>query len=459
MKRLLLLFLLWLPLVAASQDPQGSWHGTLDVEGTKLRLVFHLVQSDAGWHATLDSPDQGAKGIPVDSVHLSPSGITLQISPLKARYDGVFMGKDFLLGTFSQMGHSTTLGLRRGVAEEAKRPQEPTAPYPYRIEEVSFTSRDTTLLLNGTLTLPEGDGPHPAVVLITGSGTQNRDEELMGHRPFLVLADRLTRAGYAVLRYDDRGYGASPEEASRLQHTTTHHLMLDALGAFDLLAEHPAINTSKIALAGHSEGGTIALMGAAEEPRVAGVMSLAGMMVRGDELLIVQNLAALTHYGYSQAVAESYARALGRLYGCWHRQTPEELAANHDKVVREAIGGEPLPESLCKNIEQVALGAQNPWFYYFVRYNPKEAIEKLGDRPCLAINGAKDTQVDGAINLGRLRQLTGGKPHVSTKLFEGLNHLFQPCTTGAITEYAQIEITIDEEVLKEVIFWLDRNLK
>ena len=459
MKRLFGLLALLLPLSLAAQQVTGSWNGTLDVGGTKLRLVFHIAQSDTGLKATLDSPDQGVKGIPVDSVACSASGISLHITPLQARFDGVFFGSELLTGIFTQMGRSMSLCLKRGEAERAARPQEPKAPYPYRCEEISFESRENGLTLHGTLTLPEGEGRHPAVVLVTGSGTQNRDEELMGHRPFLVLADRLTRAGYAVLRYDDRGWGATKEEAAALRYSTTHHLMLDALGGFDHLTNHPSIDPAKIIVAGHSEGGTIALLAAAEEPRVAGVISLAGMMVRGDEVLIKQNVVGLIQRGVPTEVAEAYGAALGRLYGYWQMMTPAELKEQQEAILGRAIGSEPMPEPLRKNLASVAESAQNPWFYHFVRLDPREAIGKLGKRPCLAINGEKDTQVDAAMNLGRLQALTTKNKRVTTKSYEGLNHLLQPCQTGAVTEYSQITTTIDEEVLSELIVWLDKQFK
>lgn len=458
MKRLLLLFLL-LPAMAWGQSAAGTWGGTLDVNGSKLRLLFHLSQTPEGWQATMDSPDQGAKGIPVDSVAVTPSAVTLCISPLRARFDGAFFGETTLMGLFTQGSFSTSLLLKRGEPTPPRRPQQPQAPFPYRSEEVSFAGRDGAVTLHGTLTLPATEGHYPAVVLVTGSGTQNRDEELLGHKPFLLLADRLTRAGYAVLRYDDRGFNASPEELARLKGSTTHDLMQDALGAFDFLRNHPHIAHHGIGIAGHSEGGTIALMAAAEEPAVAFVISLAGMTVSGAELLVEQNRALMTQQGMPAPIVEAYGTALQRLYEAWQQHTPAELTAEKVRFAAQAAAGLQLPEALLRNLEQIAaLAEQQPWIDYFVRLDPSEAIRKLGSRPCLAMNGTMDLQVDAERNLGRLEALTQGAATVQLNRYEGLNHLFQPCTTGSVQEYGQIETTIDEQVLSDLVQWLNDQI-
>ena len=457
MRRLLLLMLLWLPLVTFGQEIAGSWHGTLEMGNTKLRLLFHFTQEGDTWRATMDSPDQGVRGIPVDSVAVTPLGVTLTSKALQMTYTAGFLGEN-LVGLFTQGGASLSLMLQRGTGEPRHRPQNPVKPYPYHSEEVHFMSRDGVTQLYGTLTRPETEGLYPAVVLVTGSGTQNRDEELMEHRPFLVLADRLTRAGYAVLRYDDRGYNATPEELERLQGSTTEHLMLDALGAFDWLREQPTIDAARIGIAGHSEGGTIAFMAAAREAEMAFVISLAGMMVRGDQLLVTQNCALLLQSGMPQSLVEAYGTALERLYAAWHTLSPEEIVAKKEQLVAEATAGVQLPEPLRQNLYKLCDMAQNPWMYYFVRLDPTEAIRGLGARPCLAVNGTKDLQVDAEENLGRLKELLGDGKGQTIRAYEGLNHLMQPCTTGAVTEYAQIETTIDEQLLADLVIWLQENV-
>ncbi|MBQ6861621.1 MAG: alpha/beta fold hydrolase [Alistipes sp.] len=454
MKRLLLLLFLTLSLSAAAQTTE-TWSGVLNVQGTRLRLVFHLTQTVDGWQATMDSPDQGAKGIPMDEVAVAPFEVKISSQQLGMSYHGARLGQEQLMGVFRQSGNEFPLLLKRGEAERPNRPQEPRKPYPYREVEVTFASRDA-LTLVGTLTLPEGEERHPAIVLVTGSGTQNRDEELMEHRPFWVLADRLTRAGFVVLRYDDRGYKATPEEAQRLVYSTTDHLTLDALGAFDFLRNHAAVDADRIVVAGHSEGGTIAVMAAAQEPQVAAVVSLAGMMMRGDALLVKQNVVGLQMRGLPEAIAEGYGRALGRLYGRWRELTPEEAMAQKEQLVREAVANEQLPQPLVDNLQRVAEMAANPWLYRFVGLEPMAAVAQLNGRKLWAANGTKDIQVDAEENLRLLEALE--QEHITTRRFEGLNHLFQPCTTGAVEEYGQIETTLSEEVITELVAWLKAHL-
>lgn len=457
MKKLLVCILFLLPLSLTAQEVAGTWSGKLEVGGQSLRIVFHLTQQADGWQATMDSPDQGAKGIPVDSVAVSPMGVTLTVSPLKITYVGGFMGKDNIIGALTQHGQQLSLMLTRGAVAPLRRPQEPTKPYPYREEEFSFVSRDQALPLQGTLTLPQGDGPFPTLILVSGSGTQNRDLEFKDHKSFLVLADRLTRVGYAVLRFDDRGYGAALEEQQRLQYTTTDHYVLDALGAFDALRKHPAVDSSKIGICGHSEGGAIGVMALAEEPELSYLVSLAGMMVSGAELMVTQNRATMTVQGVPAEVTDSYCRALERLYAKWFDETPEVLTADVDRLVAEVAAGENLPAALVENLKTVAKWVLNPWFYRFVRMNPLEGAAKIGDRPIFALNGTKDIQVDAEENLMRLEALQ--KPTIITRRFEGLNHMLQPCTTGSVAEYGQIDTTLSEEVMTAIIEWLDTHIK
>lgn len=455
----LLLCSVMLAMEISAQGLAGAWNGRLDVGGEKLRLVVHLTPEAEGWKATMDSPDQGARGIPFDVVEVAANTVSLQAQALQLRIDLVLWGADHLMGSFSQGSLTTSLLLQRGVGERPKRPQAPQPPYPYRAEEVSFMGRDGQVELHGTLTCPAAAGRYPAVVLVTGSGTQNRDEELFDHKPFLLLADRLTRAGYVVLRYDDRGYNASPEELERLKYATTADMMQDALGAFDYLTKRAEADPAKVGILGHSEGGTIAFLAAAEEPRVAFILSMAGMTVSGAELLVEQNRALMTQQGVPAPIVEAYGTALQRLYEAWQQHSPAELTAEKARFAAQAAAGLQLPEALLRNLEQIAaLAEQQPWLDYFVRLDPSEAIRKLGSRPCLAMNGTKDLQVDAERNLGRLEALMQGAATVQLNRYEGLNHLFQPCTTGSVQEYGQIETTIDEQVLSDLVQWLNDQI-
>lgn len=455
MKRLFfsLLAMCLATIAAAQQQAAGTWNGAIEVKGVRLRLIFHIAEGPEGWRAAMDSPDQGAKGLPIDSVVVTSSGVTLVAPQWGMVYRGAFVGADRIMGVLEQGGIALSLGLTRGEPV-VNRPQEPRAPFPYRAEEVTFTGRDGAVTLHGTLSLPEGEGPFPAVVLVTGSGVQNRDEELMNHKPFLVLADHLTRRGVAVLRYDDRGFGASDEELSRLSGSTTADLAEDALGAFDLLLSRPEIDPARIGVAGHSEGGTIAFLCAAREPRVGFVVSLAGMIVPGAELLAEQNRALLMAMGIPEPTAGAYARVLKRIFATWRDRIPEDVATHGEEIVAAAAEGEELPEQLRANALQVVAGVTNPWLRYFVLCDPAEAVRALGGRPCLALGGSKDLQVNAAQNLGALRRLTEEASQVRIREYEGLNHLFQHCTTGMPAEYGQIEETMAPEVLDEIAVWI-----
>ncbi len=447
-----------MPWLLIAQEAAGTWNGTLTIGNTKLRILFHLHRTEEGWQATMDSPDQGARGIPVDSVAVTTHSVTLAVKPLGMIYSAGFMG-DHLVGMLTQHGVSHSLMLTRGEGARPNRPQEPKAPYPYLAEEVTFTGRDGVVQLHGTLTRPTGEGRYRAVVLVTGSGTQNRDEELRDHKPFLLLADRLTRAGFAVLRYDDRGYNAPKEELERLRNTTTADLVQDALGALDWLRAHPAIYPAAVGICGHSEGGTIAFLAAAEEPHVAFVVSLAGMIVRGSELMIKQTHTALLQGALPEQLANAYAEAQERLMADYLSMDAEHFLAQKEALITQAAAGLSLPQPLLANLEKaITATAQSPWLDYFVRLDPSEAVRALGDRPCLALNGTKDVQVDARQNLDRLRELTEGLPKVTLYPCEGLNHLFQPCTTGAVTEYGQIETTIAEPILELLAAWLLQNI-
>lgn len=314
--RLFVLFAFcFVPLCAAAQDFAGVWEGALSVNGGSVRLLFRVSASERGYEAVLDSPDQGVRGIPVDSVSVGGSEVVFGVAALQASYRGALLPGDMLVGVFRQGGMDFSLLLRRRDPAATARPQEPRPPYPYVSREVSFPSRAEGVTLRGTLTLPAGERPAAAVVLVTGSGQQNRDEEVFGHKPFLVIADFLTRRGIAVLRYDDRGFGVPEEERRRLlERAATADFALDALGAFDFLRAQVGSGSPQVGILGHSEGGTVAFLAAAEEPRVAFVVSMAGLAVRGDRASLRQNRRAMELQGFDAALTEACCSLLERIY-------------------------------------------------------------------------------------------------------------------------------------------------
>lgn len=412
----------------------GCWQGSLDNKNGGIEIFFTIEQSDNLLSATMTVPEQGVKGMPIDSVSFDGFNLYLGIKTIQMEYKG-FMVMNSFTGNFIQYGVSFPMALTRGEIPVAKRPQEPSKPYPYREEEVVFHNNKAGINLSGTLTIPSGNAPFPALILISGSGYQDRNEELMGHKPFLVIADALTRSGIAVLRYDDRGVGSSEGSTSG---NTTEDLSWDAQAALQYLEARSEI--SSIGLAGHSEGGAIAFIVAARDSSCDFVISLAGPGLRGDKVLLAQQKAILSRSGMASAQLEQVEAANRMLFDIIIS------SQSNDNQLRERIiqmtGGQ----------EEVANQLLDPWMYHFIKYDPAADISKI-KVPILALNGSKDLQVIAQPNLESILKYSkeGGNNNVSTIQLEGLNHLFQYCDTGLPTEYSKIEETISPEVLDEMV--------
>src|SRR5665647_820336 len=286
-KNIFILSVLFVALTATAQNITGEWNGSLKVGGMQLRLVFHITKTDAGFSATMDSPDQGAKGIPMSKATFENPVLTVEMAAAKIEYTGKLDSAGVITGTFNQGGQSFPMVLTRKATEkvEVKRPQDPVKPYLCYSEEVTFENTKDKITLAGTLTLPKKEGKFPVVVLITGSGPQNRDEELMGHKPFLVLSDYLTRNGIAVLRYDDRGTFASTGDFKK---ATTNDFATDVESAVRYLKTRKEIDQKHIGLIGHSEGGIIAPIVAVNCKDVSFIVLMAGTAIPGSELLLLQ---------------------------------------------------------------------------------------------------------------------------------------------------------------------------
>jgi len=430
-------------------DIDGAWMGTLDTGQGTLRMVFHIVNTEDGLMATADSPDQGAKGIPVTSVTRSGSALKLEMKQLGGAFEGkISTDLSTIDGTWTQLGNSLALVLKRvkDAAElERPRPQNPVKPYPYREEEVAYSNPSAGFQLGATLTIPQGKGPFPAVVLITGSGQQDRDESLMGHRPFLVLADHLTRKGIVVLRADDRGIGKSGGDFTA---STSADFATDAEAGIAYLKTRSEVNSRKLGLIGHSEGGMIAPMVAARNPDVAFIVMMAGPGVRGDEILPAQIAAMLEAGGQSHEKAEKAAADEREMLAVVEHEKDSSVV---EKKLRELSAGKIPDAQLGAQIKQL----ESPWFRYFLEYDPATALRKV-QCPVLAINGAKDRQVPPAQNLPAIRQAleAGGNHHFEADELPGLNHLFQTAKTGAPAEYAQIEETMSPVALEKISSWI-----
>ena len=430
MRKSLILIGMLLAAVFSASAQTGTWSGKLDVQGTKLSLVFHLDEENP----TMDSPDQGAKGIPIEVTRSATGSITIKVPSIGATYEGLWLVKQ-IAGTFKQMGASMPLTLMPGK-EKLNRPQTPQGPFPYAQEEVSFSNGDA--VLKGTLVLPEGCTRNtPVLIMITGSGLQNRDEVFYEHRPFAVIADAFARAGIATLRYDDRGFG---ESTGDIINCTTEDLKNDALAGIGLLRER----FDKVGVIGHSEGGTIALMLAAEK-KADFIVSLAGMVVSGKETLLWQNRIALAAAGVPDETVNTYCKALQEIYEARLAGAPLPAPGKYD-----------LPATLSQNLSAVSMQIQTPHLKYFLALDVRPL---LGDVTCpvLALNGTKDTQVEPESNLGALRNGLSYNTKNSLEAIEGVNHLFQHCQTGSPNEYRDIEETFAPEVLEKLIQWISEQ--
>jgi len=437
---------------AKPSDIDGTWMGMLDTGAMKLRVVFHLVNTEDGLIATMDSPDQGAKGIPASSVTRNGNSIKIEAKGINGSFEGTIANDLSLIdGKWTQMGGTMPLVLKRvkDAAElELKRPQVPVKPYPYREEEVSYENKVQNVTLAATLTIPRGAGPFPGVVLITGSGPQDRDESLLGHKPFLILADYLTRHGIAVLRADDRGTGKSTGDFSK---ATSADFATDAEAGIQYLKTRKEVNPQKIGLVGHSEGGMIAPMVAARNKDVAFIVMMAGTGVPGDQVIVAQGEAIQVAMGKP---AEEAAKSAAKERAMMALIETEKDQALLEQELREKMSGE-LPEGqIGAQIKEVT----SPWFHYFLTYDPATALRKVRC-PVLAINGSLDKQVLPAQNLPAIRKALeeGGNTHFEIDELPGLNHLFQTAKTGAPAEYSQIEETMSPVVLDKIAGWVLRQ--
>lgn len=451
--------------LVSGQNISGQWNGILKVPGAQLRVVFNVNKTENGFSSTMDSPDQGAKRIPVSSTSFENQTLKLSVLNLGVEYEGVLNEKNIIAGNFKQGGMSFPLSLSREIAEKEKevRPQEPKKPYSYYEEEVTFENANAGITLAGTLTLPNKEGHFPAVILITGSGAQNRDEELMGHKPFLVLSDYLTRNGIAVLRFDDRGTAASTGD---FKTATTPDFATDVQAGVAYLQTRKEIDKKKIGLIGHSEGGIIAPMVASNSKDIAFIVLLAGTGIPGDQLLLMQQELIGKASGLSD---EDLMKARMINHGAYDlvvkAKSTDQLTVDLTSYIKKSLsenGDAFMPKGMSAD-DFVRLQVNqmvSPWMLNFIKYDPSTALTKI-KCPVLAINGEKDLQIPPKENLEAIKSaLTkGGNTKVTTIELPGLNHLFQECKTGLPTEYATIEQTISPTALTEIIKWIQIQTK
>ena len=444
LRTILLSILLAFMAMSAKAQIEGYWKGELDLGVQKLEMAFDIKAAENGFSATLDVPAQGAFDIPVDEITFQEGQLQLKMNAMGASYSGIL--KDSAIeGSFTQRGMTFPLNLAKTEKKEQQkaRPQDPQPPFDYRIEEVSFTNEKEGNTLTGTLTIPKGKGSFPAMVLVSGSGQENRDEELMNHRPFWVIADYCARHGVAVLRYDDRGMGGSTGE---VENATSLDFSYDAEAAFDFLRKQKHIDASRVGILGHSEGGIINFMVSARRPEVAFLVSLAGPSVNGIEVLKVQGEAIYRAQGLPEEAIAFSSATNNQLYGIIEQSENREEA---DSLLRQLVKGWGYNEELTdQTVGQLA----SPWMYYFLKYDPTEAIVKT-TCPALLLNGSKDLQVIASQNLPAYEKIIAEHSKTNLTLHElpDLNHLFQHCETGSPNEYFEIDETISVEVLEMIV--------
>lgn len=413
-------------MALAANAQEGTWNGELNVMGNKVPLVFNFSTNGC----TIDSPSQGVNGIQAEKTVKDDGTIKVKVGMIGATFEGKMIDGE-IKGTYVQNGFPLPLTLKPGKLV-VKRPQTPVPPFPYKEESVSFTNAQYTF--NGTLTLPENYSKNtPVVLMVSGSGQQNRDEELFSHKPFAVIADALARQGIASLRYDDRGWG---DKSVNFADFTTDDFRQDAAAALPLLRKR----FNKVGILGHSEGGTIAMMLAAEG-KADFIVSLAGMAISGKETLIMQNRQAMTAIGLPKETVDSYCNSISKAL--------DEIASG--KKANE-INIDDVPQALKPITIKALQQADTPYIRHFLTVDVGKLLPKI-KCPVLALNGTKDTQVDCDANTTRIEKGLANCKH-SIKKIDGVNHMFQHCNTGIVTEYQQIEETIAPEVLQVVAKWI-----
>ena len=445
----------------------GYWEGKLG-GAVSLRIVFHIQQQGNGYNTEIDSPDQGVKGIKTASTQYKQDSIFISIPQAKAVFAGKLKDDTTIIGNWIQ-GITTSLQLKKVEHPTlVNRPQTPVPPFPYRSEEVIYFNADKSQQYGATLTIPKGKEPFPAALLITGSGQQNRDEEILGHKPFAVIADFLTRKGFIILRVDDRGIGKSN---GNFQLATTMDFREDAKVGLNYLLNRKEVNKSKVGLIGHSEGGLIAEMLAAERKEIDFIVLLAAPGETILELMKHQNAAIARTVGLGKSYIDRYLELYEALILAILKSEGQQSYQMAEGVLNKWISDTPKDivtaftsikdETSKKNFLNAFLGQINtPWFRYFLGLDPQVYLQKITAK-VLALNGDKDIQVIAEPNLNAIKAALGKGPskEFETKEIKGVNHLFQHCKICNLTEYGQLEETIAPEVLQTILQWLEQNVK
>lgn len=459
---LLLFFTISNPIVSQIQknDLIGNWQGILKVQDVELRMIFKISESGDGLKAVLDSPDQSAFNIPIDTVILNNNMVKLPINRVAGFYEGKLIKDSSIIhGNWNQGGQDFQMQLVKTQEEfKLNRPQEPQKPYPYIEEEVTFENTDAGITLAGTFTYPQEGTSFPAVVLVTGSGPQNRDEEVFAHKPFLIWADHLTRSGIAVLRYDDRGIGKSKGDFNS---STTADLATDAIAAVNYLKNRNEINNEKIGVVGHSEGGIIAPLAANHSEVVSFIVLCAGTAVPGYEVILLQSELISKRMGESEEKIKKDIDFSKKIFDVIiNSKDKSEANEEIDRIYKEYYESLPeeeksKPENSKEALEQIKKSFSGPWFKYFLEFDPATELEKL-DVPVLALFGENDLQVIPSQNKEEMENALAKSKSENYKIvvLPGLNHLFQESETGLPSDYSKIEQTTSPLMLETMTKWI-----
>ncbi|NND71953.1 MAG: alpha/beta hydrolase [Rhodothermales bacterium] len=448
----------------------GSWEGKLVIPQGTLRVVFHIAQSDSAYTATMDSPDQGAFGIPVSSVTVNGESVTIQVAVVGGSYGGTIINDSTMAGTWSQGPGNLPLRLVL-QPDDANEPDndsegDPEASssvdVPYDSRDVEFENPIDGITLAGTLTLPEGNGPYPAVILVSGSGAQDRDETIFGHKPFRVMADHLTREGIAVLRYDDRGVG---ESTGIFAEGTIELFANDAESAVAFLKGRTDIDPDRIGMLGHSEGGIIAPIVQQRSGGLSFMVLLAGPAIPGKNILLEQAQLILAANGATSEQVESNTDLQKQLFAILDTQAEgDELEGLLRQLLRQAASEMTEEERTSSgftdaNIELQLMTLTSPWFRHFVSYDPAPALASL-ECPVLALFGEKDLQVPSESNMSVISEIIAANESLTldARVLPGLNHLFQTAESGSPSEYQQISESISPIALNEISSWIQSQL-
>ena len=451
MKHITLFFALLFSFSSFAQI-EGTWNGNIEIPNQKLPFVIHISKGNNEWKVMGESPIQTDEKFQLEKITFQNDTLKISDSQTGMNYVGVLKDPKHIEGKFSQRGMSFNLNLEKGEFK-LNRPQEPQPPFDYKSEDITFENKEAGIKLAGTLTTPNGKGKFPAVVLVSGSGPQDRNEEVFGHKPFLVIADYLTKNGYAVLRFDDRGVAKSEGDFTK---ATVFDFASDTKAAIKYLKNRKEINSKKTGILGHSEGGEVAQIIASQDTSLNFIILMASPGIKGNEVLALQNDAFSKAMGIPELTRALNKKLNENTYEIIMRNDSKEKA---DKELKEYYKTTVHYKNLSnEELDNQIKGLYTEHIRQLLLFDPMDYLPKINCE-VLAINGTKDLQVTSVENLAGIAKGLGTKGKLQIISYEGLNHLFQPATTGLDTEYGEIETTIEPKVLEDIKTWLNEKVK